>query len=144
MLYRTEAMISGRVASNVEHAVLALDETAAGRRDWIARQPSWQRYLSQHFTERFMALDERWYQGIQYLDYCLDAENEALTSLDQAVLQAITDVMPEAPLDDAGQLRRMDLESAAYDQASRRLNAGRDQDRQALFEQLTRAQDWND
>jgi hypothetical protein len=37
----------------------------------------------------------------------------------------------------------MDLGSQAYDLASRRLNAGRDQQREALFETLTHAQDPN-
>lgn len=143
MLYRHEAMISSRVEANVEDAVRLLDETPAERRGWIARQPSWQRYLAQRFASRFTALDERWYQGMQYLDYCLDAENEAVTSLDDAVLQAMTEVLPTPALDENGQLQRMDLSSKAYDQASRRLNAGRDQQREALFETLTRAQDPN-
>nr|WP_314617532.1 DUF6543 domain-containing protein [uncultured Pseudomonas sp.] len=143
MLYRAETMVSEYVVRNVEYAVLALDQAAAQRRAWVARLPIWQRYLSQHFAEQFAAFDERWYQGLQYLDYCLDAENEAVASLDQAVLQAITDVMPQPPLDEAGQLRRMDLDSQAYDQASRRLNAGRDLARQALLEQLTGEQDPN-
>ncbi|WP_043196719.1 NEL-type E3 ubiquitin ligase domain-containing protein [Pseudomonas putida] len=143
MLYRHEAMISARVASNVERAVLRLDDTAAERRAWVARQPSWQRYLAQRFASRFAALDERWYQGMQYLDYCLDAESEAVTSLNRTVLQTLTEVLPAPPLDASGQLHRMDLGSQAYDQASRRLNAGRDQQREALFETLTRAQDPN-
>ena len=143
MLYRQEAMISARVASNVERAVLRLDDTATERRAWVARQPSWQRYLAQRFASRFAALDARWYQGMQYLDYCLDAESEAVTSLDRAVLQTLTEVLPAPPLDATGQLHRMDLGSQAYDQASRHLNAGRDQQREALFETLTRAQDPN-
>ncbi|MFJ4430953.1 NEL-type E3 ubiquitin ligase domain-containing protein [Pseudomonas sp. NPDC089395] len=144
MLYRAEAMISAQVASNVERAVVVLDQTAAERRGWVARQPTWQRYLIQRFARRFGTVDERWYQGMQYLDYCLDPDNEAVTSLAQVVLQAITEVLPTAPLDEGGQLRRMALQDHAYDQASRRLNAGRDQERQALFEQLTREQDMND
>jgi len=143
MLYRQEAMISGRVASNVESAVLRLDDTATERRAWVARQPSWQRYLAQRFASRFAALDARWYQGMQYLDYCLDAESEAVSSLDRAVLQSLTEILPAPPLDATGQLHRMDLGSQAYDQASRRLNAGRDQQREALFETLTHAQDPN-
>jgi hypothetical protein len=144
MLYRAEAMISAQVASNVERAVVVLDQTAAERRGWVARQPTWQRYLIQRFASRFGAVDERWYQGMQYLDYCLDPDNEAVTSLADVVLQAITEVLPAAPLDEGGQLRRMALQDQAYDQASRRLDAGRDQERQALFEQLTREQDMND
>ena len=143
MLYRHEAMISARVERNVERAVLRLDDTAVERRAWVARQPSWQRYLAQRFASRFTALDERWYQGMQYLDYCLDAESEAVTSLDGAVLQALAEALPAPPLDANGQLHRMDLGSQAYDVASRRLNAGRDQQREALFETLTRAQDPN-
>lgn len=144
MLYRHEAMISARVQNNVERAVLRLDSTATERRSWIARQPSWQRYLAQRFASRFATLDERWYQGMQYLDYCLDAENAVITSLDDPVLQALTEVLPEPPLDERGQLQRMELGSQAYDQASRRLNTGRDQQREALFETLTRALDPKD
>lgn len=143
MLYRQEAMISARVASNVERAVLQLDDTVAERRAWVARQPSWQRYLAQRFASRFAALDERWYHGMQYLDYCLDGESEAVTLLDGAVLQTLTEVLPAPPLDVNGQLHRMDLGSQAYDLASRRLNAGRDQQREELFETLTHAQDPN-
>ncbi|ENB9662637.1 MULTISPECIES: dermonecrotic toxin domain-containing protein [Pseudomonas] len=143
MLYRREAMISTRVESNVEHAVRQFDQTATERRAWVARQPSWQRYLAQHFASQFATLDERWYQGMQYLDYCLDAENEAVTSLDGTVLQAIGEALPAPALDGSGQLQRMDLGSQAYDLASRRLNAGREQQREALFETLTRLQDPN-
>lgn len=143
MLYRNAAMISPRVAINVEQAVLALDQTAAERRAWIARQPSWQRYLARHFADLFTALDEHWYQGMQYLDYCLDPENEAVLSLDDTVLKAITEELPEAPLGEGGQLRWMRLNSVTYDHASKALNAGRDQAQQALFEQLTREQDQN-
>ena len=137
-------MISARVQNNVERAVLRLDSTATERRSWIARQPSWQRYLAQRFASRFATLDERWYQGMLYLDYCLDAENAVITSLDDPVLQALTEVLPEPPLDERGQLQRMELGSQAYDQASRRLNTGRDQQREALFETLTRALDPKD
>lgn len=136
-------MISTRVESNVKHAVRQFDQTATERRAWVARQPSWQRYLAQHFASQFATLDERWYQGMQYLDYCLDAENEAVTSLDGTVLQAIGEALPAPALDGSGQLQRMDLGSQAYDLASRRLNAGREQQREALFETLTRLQDPN-
>ena len=143
MLYHDEAMISAGVEDNVEQAVRKLDQTVAERRGWIARQPSWQRYLTQHYASRFTALDEHWYRGTQYLDYCLDPENEAVTSLDDKVLRAFRDVLPESPMDETGQLRRVELDSQSYDQAYRRLGSGRDQARQTLFNQLTGELDLN-
>ncbi|MFJ4064341.1 dermonecrotic toxin domain-containing protein [Pseudomonas sp. NPDC089996] len=143
MLYRDLAMISSNVESNVEQAVRMLDDTAAERRGWIARQPIWQRYLMQRFGNRFETLDERWYLGLQYLDYCLDAESEAVTSLDDAVFQALREALPGASLGANGTLQRVDLSSALYQQASRQLQSGRDLQREALFEQLTGEQDRN-
>ncbi|EJN39701.1 hypothetical protein PMI38_00820 [Pseudomonas sp. GM84] len=143
MLYHAEAMISVEVENNVEQAVRELDQTAAERRGWISRRPSWQRYLTQRYASRFTALDEYWYRGTQYLDYCLDPENDAVTALDDKVLRAFSDVLSEAPMDETGQLRRVELDSQTYDQANRRLGAGRDQARQALFDQLTAELDLN-
>ncbi|RWU19123.1 hypothetical protein DM813_22665 [Pseudomonas alkylphenolica] len=143
MLYRDAAMISSRVANNVEQAVLALDQTAAERRAWVARQSSWQRYLTQHFASQFKALDERWYQGMEYLDYCLNPESEAVDSLDDAVLRVIREVLPDVPQGEGGRVGRMELSDGAYDRAVRALNTGRDQARQALFEKLTGEQDYN-
>ncbi|WEK29071.1 MAG: NEL-type E3 ubiquitin ligase domain-containing protein [Candidatus Pseudomonas phytovorans] len=143
MLYRAEAMISVDVEENVLAAVRLLDDTASERRAWIARQPIWQRYLTQHFSERFARLDAQWYRGLEYLDYCLEPESEAVASLDDAVLQAMREALPGMQLGVNGQLRRVELSSQLYDQASRRLEAGRELQRQALFEELTNAQDYN-
>jgi hypothetical protein len=80
---------------------------------------------------------------LQYLDHCLDPENEAVTSLDPAVLAAISEQLPDSPQDANGQLRRVELNSQLYDQASRQLNAGRELQREALFTSLTAEQDRN-
>ncbi|MFJ4346297.1 dermonecrotic toxin domain-containing protein [Pseudomonas sp. NPDC089401] len=141
MLYHDEAMISTQVEERVREAVLALDAKASERRAWVARQPIWQRYLAAHFHERFARLDERWYRGLEYLDYCLDPENEAVTSVDDAVFKAIGERVPDAGT--AGQLRRVELNSQRSRELFDHLMACREQQRQALFEAITAEQDFN-
>ncbi|MGE8062805.1 dermonecrotic toxin domain-containing protein [Pseudomonas sp. NPDC089547] len=143
MLYRREAMVSPRVEQNVLRAVRLLDGTAAERRSWVARQPIWQRYLTQRFSERFARLDEQWYRGLEYLDYCLDPESEAVTSLDDAVLQAIREALPGAQLGINGELRRVELNSRRYKETWDAMEAARERQHQALFDQLTSEQDYN-
>lgn len=141
MLYRQEARVNASVEFNVEQAVESLDNSATAHQEWIAAQPSWQRMLQERFADEFAALDERWYQGIQYLDYCLEPSSEAVTSLDGVVLQAISEAIPGHSLSEAGQLRRVELDSQQFDTISRSLSAGRERQRLALIARLTQALD---
>jgi hypothetical protein len=143
MMYRDSAKISVTVEFNVQQAVTSLDSTAASRRSWIARQPAWRRLLKQRSASRFTALDERWLQGYDYLQYCLEADSDVVSTLDQPVIQALTASLPESPLDDAGQLRRVSLNSQQYQEATKSLQWGLEQQQDLLFRAITDEQDMN-
>ncbi|WP_336334795.1 NEL-type E3 ubiquitin ligase domain-containing protein [Pseudomonas putida] len=144
MLYRESAQVSNRVIDNVENAVTELDETPAIRRAWITEQPGWRRFLRRRFSQRFAALDERWYRAIEYLAYCLDPESEAVTSLDATVREVLNEVLPAAVPDAAGQLPRLELNSQQYNAAASHLGNGRQAEEDALYQRLTAQQDPND
>lgn len=143
MLYRDAAQVSMTTEFNVEQAVLALDSQRGARRAWIASQPSWQRFLEGRYAERFNMLDMRWHAGLEYLEYCLDENAEPVSMLDAAVIEALTPALPQAPLDNAGQLRRMDLTDQQYRDSTECVSAGRQAQREALLLQLTATQDPN-
>ena len=144
MLYRQSAHVTPTMEDNVETAVTALDDVPANRRAWIGAQPSWRRFLRRRFSQRFAALDERWYQGIDYLEYCLDADNEAVTALDVSVREVLNEVLPDAVPDAAGVLPRLELGSQQYNDALARLGFRRQAAEDALYQQLTALQDPND
>ncbi|WDY55750.1 dermonecrotic toxin domain-containing protein [Pseudomonas sp. PSKL.D1] len=143
MMYRETAQISTTVEFNVEQAVTALDRAPIKRRGWIALQPAWQRLLKQRFTSRFSTLEERWLAGYDYLQYCLDAGSDSVTALDEVVVTALTEHLPESPLDAGGQLRRVSLNSHQYNEAAKSLKSGLEQQQNALYKTLTDEQDSN-
>ncbi|NIF27551.1 hypothetical protein F3J44_14370 [Pantoea sp. Tr-811] len=144
MLYRDAARISSLTIDHVEDTVRARDEAPRLRRAWIAGQPSWRRFLRVRFATRFSDLDARWYQGMTYLDFCLDPQGEAVSSLDSRVREALAEVLPAPLLDDSGNLQRMPLNSQQYEQALKRLMSERQAELEALYARLTRQQDPND
>ncbi|HEN8798637.1 TPA: hypothetical protein U8251_001203 [Pseudomonas putida] len=144
MLYFTHAQISDATVDNVEAAVEALDDDAAARRTWIGAQPGWRRFIRQRFSQRFASLDEPWYRGMDYLQYCLDPESEAVTTLDEPVLAVLNSVLPEAMPDETGSLPRVDLDSRRYKAALDKLVDGRQAEEDALYQRLTAQQDPND
>lgn len=143
MLYRESAHVSDRVVDNVEQAVEALDHQPATRQAWIAAQPSWRRFLRQRYGQRFAALDERWYRGIEYLEYCLDPENEAVTTLDAPVREVLNEVLPDAVPGATGVLPRLELDSQRYNDALSRLGSCRQAEEDTLYLRLTAQQDPN-
>ncbi|WP_236186577.1 dermonecrotic toxin domain-containing protein [Pseudomonas juntendi] len=145
MLFREDARVSSNVIDNVAEAVTARDETPARRRAWIAAQPGWRRFLRRRFDSRFTAQDERWYRALDYLNYCLNPDqNEAITYVDASVLAVLNEVLPAAVPDAAGQLPRLELNSQEYNDALTRLMQARETEESLLYRRLTDQQDPND
>ncbi|MFK3724489.1 NEL-type E3 ubiquitin ligase domain-containing protein [Pseudomonas monteilii] len=143
MLYRETAQVSLTTQFNVEEAVRVRDDTARLRRRWIAAQPAWQRFLRQREAARFEAVDARWYAALEYLESCLDADVPAMSALEAPVIETLRAVLPDSPLDAAGQLRRLTLTEQVYRQAVERISAARQAAVEALIGQLTAEQDPN-
>lgn len=146
MLYRQTAMISDSTADAVINAVERFDEEEQNdplRHAWVARQPSWQRFLKKRYADDFDALNARWQSGLDYLDYCLDAQADPVDALDDAVIEAVTPGLPESPRDSAGQLRRVEVNEGQHLQAVKRLLDARLAQEEALLLELTRQQDPN-
>ncbi|MGN8249364.1 dermonecrotic toxin domain-containing protein [Pseudomonas sp. SMV7] len=143
MLYRRDAYISDVVVENVAEEVEAFADAPGTRRAWIGAQPGWQRFLRRRYAARFDALNARWYQGMEYLQYCLDADSDAVTTLAPSVREALNEVLPEAVPDAAGRLPRLKLGSQTYTTALARLSSGRQAEEDALYQRLTDQQDPN-
>lgn len=146
MLYRNTAMISEYTVDEVAHAVERFDEDQANdplRRAWVARQQSWQRFLRGRYADQFDALDLRWRQALDYLEYCQDPQADPVEVLDDAVLDVLDQLLPEPARDAAGQLRRVALNEGQYSQAARDLGTARQANVEALLLRLTKQQDPN-
>ncbi|MBF8758000.1 dermonecrotic toxin domain-containing protein [Pseudomonas guariconensis] len=146
MLYRQTAMISEHTVDEVVDAIERLDEDESNdplRQAWIARQPSWQRFLEKRFARDFDALTERWQSGLDYLEYCMDAEAEPVETLDEAVIKVLTPVLPEPLQDAAGQLRRVGVNEGVHLKATSVVLQGRQNAVEALLLDLTKQQDPN-
>lgn len=146
MLYRQTAMISEHTVDEVVDAIERLDEDESNdplRQAWIARQPSWQRFLEKRFARDFDALTERWQSGLDYLEYCMDAEAEPVETLDEAVIKVLTPVLPEPLQDAAGQLRRVGVNEGVHLKATGVVLQGRQNEVEALLLDLTKQQDPN-
>ena len=144
MLYRNEAHVSENTVDEVAFAVEAVDERPTERRAWITVQPSWRRFIRRQFSQYFTALDERWYRGIEYVDYCLDPEATAVTTLDERVRERLVETLPDAVPDASGTLPRLNLDSQQYNDALRQLASGRQAEEDTLYLRLTAEQDPND
>ncbi|ANY86879.1 MULTISPECIES: dermonecrotic toxin domain-containing protein [Pseudomonas] len=146
MLYRPTAMISERTVDEVVDAVERFEEDKNNdplRQTWIARQPSWQRFIKKRFAVDFDALNERWQSGLDYLEFCMDAEAEPVETLDGVVIEVLTPVLPEPPQDAAGQLRRVQINEGVHLKATSVLLQGRQSEVEALLLDLTKQQDPN-
>lgn len=139
MLYRETAQISQTTVDNVQQAVVE-HESIAACNAWLTHQPSWQRFLERHFSARFAALNARWYQGMEYLSYCLDRESDAVTRLDGRVHEALAAVLPALVLDDAGNVQPLSLNSQQYEAAVGRLMSERQAELTGLYARLTAEQ----
>ncbi len=139
MLYQQIARVNERVRANVLAAVRQLDQDAQARRQWVLEQPQWQRAVRQHYLEQFEALTDFWRSALDYLDYCLDEQAEALTQLPPSVRTLLEATLGQPLLDDAGTLRRVAVNSAQYQAASERILQQLRDVEHGLLESLTRA-----
>ncbi|WP_313738842.1 NEL-type E3 ubiquitin ligase domain-containing protein [Pseudomonas sp.] len=139
MLYEQIAYINQRIRDNVAAEVRRLDRDALARRRWLVEQPQWQRTLRTHYAEQFEALTDFWRSGLDYLDYCLDPEADAVTQLPISVRTVLEEALGEPLLDAAGNLRRVPLDSGHYQTASERIVQQVHEVEQGLFESLTQA-----
>lgn len=114
MLFAEVAQVSERVRENVAREVRLLDADAQARLQWTAAQPAWQAALKRHYAAQFQALTDYWRAGLDYLDYCLDPESEAVTLLEPSVSQTLTQALGMALVDEHGQLQRVELDSERY------------------------------
>lgn len=144
MLYHPTAQVSPQVEDNVAETVRMIDEGATARRRWIARQPSWMRFLEQHFANRFETVQGVWSDAQEYLDHCADPSSEPPAQLAPEVAGQLTAWLPGSPLDAHGQLQRIALNSGRYDEASRAVAGARQEALDALYLRLTVEQDRND
>lgn len=146
MLYRQTAMISDHTVDEVVHAVERFEEDKENdllRQAWVARQPSWQRFLKKRYAQDFDALTARWQSGLDYLEYCMDSDAEPVETLDEAVIEVLTPVLPESPLNATGQLRRVEVNEGGQLKATHVLLEGRQKEEEALLLDLTKQQDPN-
>lgn len=143
MLYRETAMINDTIVYNVEQAVMALDQDATQRRDWIARQPAWQLYLRRTYASQTQALLEQWAAGADYLGGLHD---DAEGRLPPSVVPALTEALGHSPLAEDGTARPLDpnLDEQAMLQAWQRFGAARQRAEDDLLLDLTTSNDVND
>ncbi|WP_455886071.1 NEL-type E3 ubiquitin ligase domain-containing protein [Pseudomonas rustica] len=138
MLYRDTARINQTIIDRVKAAVLALDEDATAREQWLNQQPGWVEYLKREHAAQFSLITDFWRPGLDYLYYCLDENAEPVTSLDNSVVRALSSVMPESPRDAQGILRRVAINEQQYRQGVDILTAEQKQVESGLLTSLTR------
>ena len=138
MLYRDTARINQTIIDRVKAAVLALDKDATAREQWLNQQPGWVEYLKREHAAQFSLITDFWRPGLDYLYYCLDENAEPVTSLDNAVVRALSSVMPESPRDAQGILRRVAINEQQYRQGVDILTAEQKQVETGLLTSLTR------
>ncbi|MNP71122.1 hypothetical protein D3C76_1674630 [compost metagenome] len=85
-----------------------------------------------------MLLTDFWRQGHDYLFYCLDETQEAVTRLDSSVIGALSDALPTSPLDELGNLHRVPINDGQFDRAMRALTAEQQAVEAGLLASLTR------
>jgi len=138
MLYRSTAMINQTIIDQVKAAVLVLDTDATAREQWLNRQPGWVEYLKREHAAQFSLITDFWRPGLDYLYYCLNETADPVTSLDNSLLRALANVMPESPLDASGILRRVAINEQQYRQGVDVLTAEQQQVETGLLTSLTR------
>lgn len=138
MRYRDTAQVNQVIIDRVEAAVRALDTDTNARLQWLIEQPGWVSYLKREYAAQFMLLTDFWRQGHDYLFYCLDETQEAVTRLDSSVISALTDTLPTSPVDNQGNLQRVPLNDGQFDSAMRALTAEQQAVEAGLLASLTR------
>ncbi|MDD1015610.1 dermonecrotic toxin domain-containing protein [Pseudomonas rubra] len=146
MLYRHTAYVSDRLARRVEAAVRVLD-TPLGRREWLLELPGWWRFVKQRYQGPFMELSERWYQGLEYADYCLGVSQEPVRVLDDSLLSYLATQAGDADFtaagitpvwqDEAGNLMKKDFNEHQYKVFTDSLQRGRAEAERTLLARLT-------
>lgn len=139
MLYRVTANLSPQTVERVAAAVRMRD-TVANRQAWMVDESSWQRYLKQRYAAQFDSLSAAWAEGLEYLDYCNEASEEAPATLDDNVLMVLRTELGEDPLED-GTLRKLEIDSQRHLAAVNALASARNGAESALLASLTQAQD---
>jgi Leucine-rich repeat (LRR) protein len=138
MLYRDTANITPTIIDRVGNAVRELDANDGARYQWMIQQPRWVQYLKKHYAGQFEAVTDFWRAGHDYLFHCLDESNDAVTRLDQSVVQTLTEAMPQSPLGEHGALRRVVINDGAFEKAMKALSAKQQQVEDGLLLSLTR------
>jgi hypothetical protein len=138
MRYRDTAQVNQVIIDRVEAAVLALDADTNARLQWLIEQPGWVSYLKREYAAQFTLLTDFWRQGHDYLFYCLDETQEAVTRLDSSVIRALIEALPASPVDEQGNLHRVPLNDGQFDRAMRALTAEQQAVEAGLLASLTR------
>lgn len=133
--------LSGITFFNVEQHVLSLLDDHTGLRAWVAQHPDWRIYLRVRFAERFEALSNRWVEVMNHLEDMLrdpstDDRNLAPETR-LGVIDLLSEVLPESPLDASGRLQPVALNEGDYLAASNLTPARLEQEQAALITQLT-------
>ncbi|MEE1917622.1 MULTISPECIES: NEL-type E3 ubiquitin ligase domain-containing protein [Pseudomonas] len=141
MLYRDLAKINQQIIDNVRDAVVELDADTTARQLWISERPVWVDYLKRKYASQFEAITDFWRPGLDYLFYCLDESQEAITHLDKSIIRALAPEMPGLALDENGTLRRVPLSGKAYFKAMEALTKAQEEVEAGLLLSLTRQED---
>lgn len=138
MHYEQVAQLTPRILANVAEQVRRADLDVGARRSWLLEQPSWQQTLRSQYPTQFEALTDYWRSGLDYLDYCLDENAEAVTRLSRSLIEALEKVLGQRLVDARGALRRVTLNSAQYQNAVDALLQEQTAVERGLLDSLTR------
>lgn len=138
MLYRDTARITPQIIDKVAAEVARLDNENQARQQWLVEQSGWVMHLKNRHADQFTLITDFWRSGHDYLFYCLDEGNEAVTRLDTSVINALAKVLPASPLDEQGILRRVPLNDGQFKQAMDALSTEQQQVEAGLLLSLTR------
>lgn len=139
MLFRATANLSPQTIARVEAAVRMRD-TVANRQAWMVDESSWQRYLKQRYTEQFDSLTERWFAGLEYLEYCVGRSETVPGKLDDDVLTVLRTALGADPQGD-DTLLKLEISEDNYVKASDAVLSARNGAESALLASLTQAQE---
>jgi hypothetical protein len=139
MLFRATANLTPQTLERVAAAVRMRD-TVANRQAWMVDESSWQRYLKQRYTEQFDSLTERWFAGLEYLEYCVGRSETVPGTLDDDVLTVLRTVLGADPQGD-DTLLKLEISEDNYVKASDAVLSARNGAESALLASLTQAQE---
>lgn len=139
MLYPKVAAVPPRMLDAAQTQVQALD-TPDNRLAWMIEQPSWRRYLTRTYPERFNQVVEYWRPGLDYLYACNDVEPlEEGAHLDPPVLRALEQALPGIEPSVDGKLRKVSLTDEQYLTGVDRMRDEQGRAEHALLKMLTEA-----